>query len=257
MKKFALTGVSISHSKSPKLFLAAYPNRFDYSYELMPALSAEEAIILFRKNELSGMNVTAPFKSDILQYVDWCSNEVKIIGAANVIVLQNEKLCAYNTDAIGVSDSFIHSGVELKNENVIVLGAGGAAQAAIYALKQAGANIFCANRTEEKAEQLAKKIGISFLPTDNLNNQLQECRLLVNTLPANADLYHKFNLHKHNVVLDANYNECPLHEKATLSNANYISGLSWILYQAIPSYFLFTGEMPDIEAMKEFLKSQK
>ncbi len=252
-KKVALTGISISHSKNPKMFAEAYHNNPNYLYGLMPAASAEEAIQLFHANNLCGMNVTAPFKNDILKFVDEQSPEVQAIGAANVVVARNGKLVAYNTDIVGVTESFVQCGITLKGREAVVLGAGGAAQAAVYALQQAGAAVWCANRTESKAVELAAHFGVQALSLTKLSQKIAESTIIVNTLPLDAAILQAFSLQSHHVVLDADYAMQPLREAATKAGAIYIGGLSWVLYQAVPSYYLFTGEEPDIKAMKKFL----
>jgi len=261
MKKIALTGLSIAHSKNPRLFAAAYHGRPGYSYELMPAASAEEAVRLFRANGLCGMNVTMPFKNDILNYVDEQSPEAQAVGAANTVVLRDGKLVAYNTDIVGVSESLTQHGGALKGQPALVLGAGGAGRAAVYALLQAGANVWWTNRTEHKttepvAPPVARAKRARATPLSALPALINEIRIIVNTLPlAAAELLQALHLQKHHIVLDADYTGRPLYEAAALAAATYISGLSWLLYQAVPAYRLFTGEAPDAEAMKFYLNS--
>jgi shikimate dehydrogenase len=288
--KFALTGISIAHSKSPQLFAAAYPHTSD-SYILMPARSAEEAVQLFRTNGLHGMNVTMPFKKDIVPFTDVQSDEVKAIGAANTIVNRDGKLYAYNTDVNGVADSFIRRNIVLENKKALVLGAGGAGQAAAYALSKAGAEVLWANRTktklmesfgelwrvengERRTESGDKRtVAIASLstlhsPLSTLHSPLSKTlhsqfsilnsqfSIIVNTLPAEADFLRTLRFHKHQVVLDADYANSPLYRQATSDGAEYISGYSWLLWQAVPAFELFTGAPPDVEAMRLILNDE-
>jgi shikimate dehydrogenase len=256
--KFALTGIAIDHSKSPQLFAAAYPHTSD-TYVLMPAQSAKEAIQLFRDNGLHGMNVTMPFKNDIVKFTDVQSDEVKATGAANIIIDRDGKLYAYNTDVNGVLDSFLRRNIVVKNKKALVLGAGGAGQAAAYALSKAGAEVLWANRTVEKLvkneEWRTENGGKCTVVTASLStiHSLLSTQIIVNTLPPEADFLRTLRFHKHQVALDADYAHSPLYKQATAGGAEYISGRSWLLWQAVPAFELFTGMPPDIEAMKKNL----
>ena len=148
MKKFAITGNPVTHSKSPVLFKAAYGSMYDMTYELMPAESAKIAVDLFSANGLNGMNVTAPFKTDILPYIDKYSDEVGIIGAVNTVIKSDDGLLtAYNTDYQGVLGAFYDFGVQLAGKKCLLLGIGGAGMAAAYALCKAGTDLNISNRT--------------------------------------------------------------------------------------------------------------
>ncbi|MDR3134397.1 MAG: NAD(P)-binding domain-containing protein [Prevotellaceae bacterium] len=255
--KLALTGISIAHSKSPQLFAAAYPHAPNGSYILLPAPSAEEAIRLFRANGLQGMNVTMPFKNDIVPFTDVQSDEVKAIGAANTIVNRQGQLYAYNTDIHGVVDSFLQRGVTLNHNKALVLGAGGAGQAAAYALSKAGAQVLWANRTAAKVEALAERYKVKPLSFPEAVRELEECPVIVNTLPAGADFLAALHFHPRQAVLDADYSGAPLYRQATAAGADYISGRSWLLWQAVPAFVLFTGRPPDVEAMKYEIEGRK
>lgn len=256
MKKFALTGTSIAHSKSPQLFAAAYPYTANYSYVLLPAPSAEEAIRLFRMHGLQGMNVTMPFKNDIVPFTDVQSDDVKAIGAANTIVNRNGRLHACNTDVHGVVNSFLRRNIVLENKKALVLGAGGAGRAAAYALSKAGAEVLWTNRTVTKIEALFSTLHSAFstritpLFFPDAARELEACRIIVNTLPGEADFLRTLHFHKRQAVLDADYAGCPLYKQAITGGADYISGHSWLLWQAVPAFELFTGMPPDVEAMR-------
>jgi shikimate dehydrogenase len=147
----------------------------------------------------------------------------------------------------------VQHGVALKNDKALVLGAGGAGQAAAYALANAGAEVFWANRTVEKVEALAERFHVKPLSFPYAERELDDCRIIVNTLPYGADFLQALTLHKHQVVLDADYADNPLYKQAITGGADYISGRSWLLWQAVPAFELFTGTPPDVEAMEKIL----
>ncbi|MDR0729576.1 MAG: hypothetical protein LBF19_05600 [Prevotellaceae bacterium] len=254
MIKFALTGFNIQHSKSPALFAAAYHNNRRYSYELLTAANIRNAITSFRTIPLQGMNVTAPFKRKVLLYVDLFSEEVERTGAANVVIRRGNKLIARNTDVLGVTDAFIQNGVSVQGKRAMVLGAGGAGQSAAYALKQGGAHVFWANRTIAGMKQVAQRYKIKHMPLIKAPAHIAQVDLIVNTLPLRtSDILQTLPLNESHVVLDANYEYNPLQQLSAERHARYISGLSWLLWQAVPAFFYFTGVMPDIPAMRKVL----
>ncbi|MDR0668203.1 MAG: hypothetical protein LBF90_06270 [Prevotellaceae bacterium] len=253
MMKFALTGQQIMHSKSPALFAAAYHNHRRYSYELLPATTIGQAMSLFHSLSLLGMNVTAPYKQKVLVYLDKFSKEVEQVGAANVVLRQGGQLVAYNTDVVGVTDAFIQNGVAIQGKTALVLGAGGAGQAATYALKKGGARVFWANRSIAGIKTVAKHYKVDCLPLDDVSKHLAEVNLVVNTLPVMAPALENLPLNETHVVLDADYKHNPLAKLSAERHARYISGLSWLLWQAVPAFFYFTGVMPDVPAMKRVL----
>ena len=251
--KFALTGQQIMHSKSPALFAAAYHSHRRYSYELLPAATIGQAMSLFHSLSLQGMNVTAPYKQKVLVYLDKFSKEVEQTGAANVVIRQGGQLLAYNTDVAGVTDAFIQNGVAIQGKTALVLGAGGAGQAAAYALKQGGSRVLWANRTIAGVKAVANHYKASYLLLDDVAKCLAEVNLVVNTLPVMTPALENLPLNETHVVLDADYEHNPLAKLTAERHARYISGLSWLLWQAVPAFFYFTGVMPDVPAMKRVL----
>lgn len=249
---FAITGNPVNHSKSPALFRAAYQALPDMEYILLPADTANEAIRLFKTQNILGINVTAPFKTDILQYVNKQSNEVEIIGAANTIVKQNNGLLtAYNTDYLGVLGAFAEFNITLKNKRCLILGVGGAGKAAAYALINAGGCVLIANRTLSNAESFAEKIGARAIALSDIKNEIAGYDIIVNTLYPSIDCIDKESLQARQVVMDASYIGSPLLSKAKQQGCVCIDGRYWVLHQAVPAFELFTGIKPDIEAMRK------
>lgn len=249
---FAITGNPINHSLSPQLFLAAYNGRFQY--DLLPAQTAEEAIRLFKSNRLKGMNVTAPFKRDMLAFVDECSEEVTATGALNTVVRQPDgTLKAYNTDCYGVEGSLQEAGVSLLNKTCIVLGAGGAGAAAVYALRRRGAVAYLLNRTVEKAQALALRLGVQALPLSALPDILPKATVVVSTLPPEAEAGTGGKLAVEHTVLDASYIGSSLKEQAQQAGCIYMDGRYWLLHQGVVAYKLFTELEPDVKAMHSVL----
>ncbi|GHT67520.1 hypothetical protein FACS189452_05390 [Bacteroidia bacterium] len=250
MRLFAVTGNPILHSKSPLLFGAAYPdNKQDFCYFRLHADSADEALKTFTEIGLSGMNVTAPFKSDILQLIETRSDTTVALNACNTIVATEKGLYADNTDTEGVSGAIHQAGTTIANARCLVLGAGGAGSAAAYALHKAGGIVTIANRTIATAQALSKKIGCSFCGLDDLAEKMAYAEIIVNTL--SSDVINTTWLTPHHTLLDAVYPNETLRYKVENRCGKYIDGTQWLLHQGIPAYRAFTGIAPNVDAMRQ------
>ena len=244
----------VSQSKSPVLFHAAYHGK--YSYALLPAATAEEAMRLFDEQGLSGMNITMPLKEDMLPFIATPGEDVALLQAVNTVVLRHGALWGYNTDVQGVAGALAEAGVMLNKRRCVVLGAGGAGRAAACALAHAGATLAIANRSAGRAEATARLFRATSLPLTEVFRHSDTYEVLVNTLPAAANVAAHLRLKPHQVVLDADYAHKPLQALCRNAGATYIDGVRWLLHQAIPAYRLFTGEEPDVEAMMQALPQE-
>jgi len=242
MKFFAVTGNPIAFSKSPNIFNTFFKiNNDNADYFRISAETAEEAIIIFNELELSGMNITAPFKTEIIQYLDEVDSIAKNIGSVNTIVRKNNKLIGYNTDYNGIIDSLPY----VKNKNILLLGAGGAAKAVAFSLKQNGANITIVNRTSENAQELVKKFNIFQKDISDIESIINTTDIIINTIPNGVKLIKDEWLNPNHIIFDAIYNNSVYKEIAEQKSLKFIEGKEWLLNQAIPAYKLFTNK--DIE----------
>lgn len=165
VNKVGIIGWPIEHSLSPAMQNAAFEalGMTDWHYDKMAippdivGLSLRE----LRDHGYIGINVTVPHKETVLRYVK-ADERAQLIGAVNTIDFRTNT--ATNTDVIGIMDDLSAHGVEVAGQRVIVLGAGGAARAAVYGLAQAGANLAIVNRTLERAEKLIHDLGVDAMP---------------------------------------------------------------------------------------------
>lgn len=112
---------------------------------------------------IKGFNVTLPYKINIIDYLDEISDEAKLIGAVNTVKNERGKLIGYNTDGMGFIRSLHMMDIDIKNKNMLILGAGGAANAIATTLALNGAKkIYINNRSIESAKRLAEKIKYQF-----------------------------------------------------------------------------------------------
>ena len=254
---FAVTGDPVLHSRSPGMFNKVFgKSNINAAYLRLAAKDPSEAVSVFRSLGMKGMNVTAPFKESILEYLDEIHKEAEILGCVNTIVDKNGILHGYNTDPYGVIQSFKDSGISLKGKNCLVIGAGGAGKAAAYGLMKENAIVTMINRTNSTAEKAAKRVGCSSKSYDELEEYVRNSEIIISSLSQKINLVKKEWLNSSQIVLDANYKNSDLNLIAFEKGCKIISAENWLLNQAIRSYELFLNEKPDIEFMKVGLKSQ-
>ena len=137
-----------------------------YGYELLP-MPEEEVKRFLSKREFSGINVTIPYKTTVIPYLDWISPRAKRIGAVNTVVNKNGKLYGYNTDYAGFSSTLSRAGFDVSGKNVLVLGSGGTSKTVSAACRDLGAkSLFVASRRPEDGQisyAQAKEAAVDFI----------------------------------------------------------------------------------------------
>jgi shikimate dehydrogenase len=255
-KLFGVTGNPVLHSKSPVIFNTLFDElKVNAVYTRIAANSAEEAMFLFHELGLKGMNVTAPFKKDIMEYLDDIAPAAEQIGGVNTVVRENGYIKGYNTDHLGVTDSLINRGITIENKRCTVLGAGGAGRSAIFGLMRDKANVTLVNRTFDKAVEIGRTFGCEVEKLENLETVLMNSDILVSALSSSIDIIPSNWLHRGLVVFDANYKHSPLSEKAEQNGCMVIKGDEWLINQAIPAYRHFLGTSPEDSKIKVLLGS--
>jgi len=268
------------HSLSPVMHNAAFEVLgIDAHYEAWDVLPQDLAAAMnrLRAAEVLGANVTIPHKQAVMPYVDELSEAAQHIGAVNTIVNHQGLLLGHNTDAAGYTRALEQAGVQVSGQNVLVLGAGGAARAIVFALLQAGASLALYNRTTQKAHDLAEAFAvlgdITVIDTpddipddapDNLYDDLykvaKQASLIVNTtsvgmahggidpdvspLPAEA-------LPEAGFVSDIVYRpaQTRLLREAAQQGLGTQNGLPMLVYQGAESFAMWTLEPPDTNVM--------
>jgi shikimate dehydrogenase len=212
----------------------------------------------FSKQNLVGCNVTLPHKEAAARNVSNVTPVVRALGVANTLWLEEGELRADNTDVAGflahLDDSI--PGWHEKTKHAVVLGAGGAARAVIYALHERGvAKITIVNRSRERAEQLVKEIKIEsqIASFDQVASLISSADLLVNTTslgmkgqpPLDIDLK---NLKKSAAVCDIVYVplETELLRQARELGHPTVDGLGMLLHQAVPGFERWFGVRPRV-----------
>ena len=161
MDKYAVIGNPINHSKSPEIhhmFAQQAEDEIMYEALLSPIDEFEETVEAFRKGGGMGLNVTVPFKQKAWELADELSDYAKRAGAVNTLVFhQDGTIYGTNTDGIGIVRDLVENhGSLLQDKRILILGAGGAVRGVLQPLlQQQPKQIFIANRTPERATELA------------------------------------------------------------------------------------------------------
>ncbi len=206
---------------------------------------------------LEGFSVTIPHKQNIMKYLDQIVPTAKAIGAVNTVVRRKGKLYGTNTDAPGALDA-IEAAHSVKGQRVLVVGAGGAARAIAYEAKQRRAHVLISNRTEMKAQVLAKELGLEYVSMKQLDKT--EIDIIANAtsvgmIPDVNESPLPKSLLKGKVVFDAVYNPpmTKLLQDAKSVGAKIIQGTEMYLKQAALQSALYTGKKADKKFMKRIL----
>ena len=232
MFKLAVAGNPIVHSKSPELFKSA---GLTLSYIKIQTSSATKLIDYLIKNKFDGCNLTSPLKETIIPHLDTLDDIAKTIGAVNTLKIQKGKLMGFNTDPYGVIASLQNFSLEGKKS--LILGTGGAAKSAIYALKNLQVCLTISGRNELKLNDLSKHFKISSIPWSKVENRIKDFDLIISTLPSILDCALDLPISSNQIFLDANYKDLYLEKYPSR-----INGLNWLKSQATKSLEIFTGK---------------
>ncbi|MFB6296095.1 MAG: shikimate dehydrogenase [Halobacteriales archaeon] len=265
MQVFGLIGNPVGHSLSPPMHEAGYRERgIDARYVTFEPEPDDAAAAIEAAETLgiAGLNVTIPFKQDVLSAVEPDDLAARI-GAVNTVDFSTSPPSGYNTDAVGVRRSFEHHDVAIDGTDAVLVGAGGAGRAVAFALADAGASVSIANRTEERAHDLAAEVsGATGHGLDGLSDLVPGADILVNATsvgmeedrsPVPSEI-----LHGDLAVLDAVYRplETRLLREAAAAGATTIDGAWMLLYQGVAAFERWTGESAPVEAMNDALRER-
>ena len=266
-KVFGIIGYPLSHSLSPVMHNRAFEELgINAIYLYFPCRQVEGVVAGMKSLSIKGLSVTIPHKERICEHVDELDPMAKSIGAINTLVNTGEKVIGYNTDAYGALRALKNRVAELKEKEVLIIGAGGAARAIGFALKEEGAKISITNRTEKKGISLANELNARFYPLSNIKGVFD---IVVQTTP--LGMYPEIEkmppvsdsiFTKRPVVMDIIYNpmETAFLKVAKKRGCKVISGVDMFVYQGAKQFELWTGREAPIDIMREtvisFLKGE-
>ena len=273
-KKYGIIGHPIGHSLSPLLYTTAFRlcglSHTYESFDLEPSGLAVE----FRRlvdNDYSGFNVTIPHKETIMKSLSEVSSEAKALGAVNTIVELGRKSVGYNTDAYGFAKLMDPYRPRIEGNKILVLGAGGASRALVFALQQdfRAAAIVMASRSPERGALLARSfpslpIRVIDFSFKQLRAATRTCSVIINSTPVGMDpdvtetpLPREVGISVDHLVVDLIYTplETTLMRDARSAGATTAGGIEMFLHQGAKAFEIWTGmKMPLEEVRKVVVK---
>ncbi len=239
MLNFGLVGRSLSHSFSKSYFEKKFKELSlnEHTYLNFELKTIDEFKNVLKTSNLKGLNITNPYKEEVIPFLDELSIEAKEIGAVNCIKITNGKTVGYNTDAYGFGQS-IKPFLDTTHDKALILGTGGASKAVAYSLKRTGVEVFYATTSNKKNTN-------TFFYNEINERMMQAFKLIINTTPlglfpnvneAPALPYHLFT-DKH-LAYDLIYNpeQTLFLKQAKGRGAITINGLSMLQLQAEKSW---------------------
>jgi 3-dehydroquinate dehydratase/shikimate dehydrogenase len=250
-----LVGLPVMHSVSPQIHNAAFVstgiNGVYLPFEVTDLSAFFRRMVHPRTRELNwnlrGLSVTAPHKQSVMNCLDWIDPHAKEIGAVNTVVVEKDRLLGYNTDAAGLVEPLLRRFGSLANKKVAIIGAGGAARAAIWALQKENASATLFARNLAKADTLAQLFNV---PSQSLSSaSFNGYDFVINTTPLGSGEHidqspaTQEQLNGARCVYDLIYNprETRLLREARASGCETLGGLDMLVAQAKIQFELWTG----------------
>ncbi|MHB9032875.1 MAG: shikimate dehydrogenase [Anaerolineae bacterium] len=271
-KLVGVFGWPVAHSLSPAMHNAAF-HTLGLNWAYVPfAVSPEAlptAVAALRGLGICGVNATVPHKEALVGLMDDLTPEAAAIGAVNTILVHHNGLVGHNTDAAGFEATLKLAGYVIPGSLTLVLGAGGAARAVVYALLKRGARVVLLNRTLARAQELLKQIPgdavAGELSLTELSTWAARSQLVVNTTTVGmwphddeSPWPDSIPFPSSALLCDLVYNprRTRLVNQALSAGARYVDGLWMLVYQGAESFHLWTGQPPDAEFMYRAADSQ-
>ena len=267
---YAVMGNPVSHSKSPSihtLFAKQTQQSILYTAIHVDLGGFKQAVGNFAAIGGKGLNITVPFKQEAWELVSERSERAERAGAVNTIKIEDDKLFGDNTDGVGlVNDLIVNNGIELKNKKILLMGAGGAARGVLIPLlKQNPSSLFIANRTPDRAKDLAEYFSdagnvkgggydaIAELKFDIVINATAAS--LQGDLPPLPDTLLNDNASCYDMMYSAK--ATPFMEWATKHKAEKVlDGLGMLVEQAAESFYIWRNVKPETKTVIEQLRKE-
>jgi shikimate dehydrogenase len=253
---FAIIGNPCTHSMSPPLFNRLFTHyKVNAFYTRLQDPEIASLVRVARDLDLRGASVTIPFKQQVIAHLDHLDRDAETIGAVNTIVFCGGKSYGSNTDWLGIRGPL----EEYRRARAVVLGAGGAAAAAVYALQDLEMEVTILNRTAGRAEELAERFGCSFAPLSSF--EAARPHVVVNATPVGMtpDRHSPLRpdqLQNGMVIFDLVYTpaETPLIRMARNAGATVIPGPEMFIRQAAAQFRRFTGIQVPVAEIKRMME---
>jgi len=254
---YAVIGNPISQSLSPVMHNRAFETvGYNGAYLAFNVEDVGSAIAGVKGLGIKGVSVTHPHKVSIMSYLDEISEEAVKIGAVNTVVHKKDRLYGCNTDCQGAVKALSEK-TGIRDKEVYLVGAGGAARAIGFGLISDGAHVTVLNRSKEKGERLAEDLGADFIPL--AEERPYRCHILINTTPmgmlpkTESTPVKKRYIEKEMVVMDIVYNPLKTRflREAEELGCVVIDGTGMFIHQGALQFELWTGKSAPIPVMRQ------
>lgn len=239
MRHYGLIGRSLSHSFSANFFRVKFENeRIDADYSLIEIEDIATIRDVVVARELSGFNVTIPYKESIIPYLDELSEEAKMVGAVNCVVVRGGRLVGYNTDITGIEASFEWLDIDM-NTRALILGTGGASKAVQYVCKKYNLAYSTVSRDAERGDYCYDAVDAEVIAQHKLIINATPVGMSPNKDDAPALPYNALGAEHR--VFDLIYNPptTQLLSRAKEQGAATMNGILMLQTQAIASWHLW------------------
>ena len=258
---YGIMGKPVSHSLSPSMHNAAFQKAgLNSIYLPFEVEDVGRTLDGFRALGICGVSVTVPFKQRVIPHLDSIDSVARRIDAVNTLAMDGRRIHGLNTDWIGAVRA-LETLMALSGKTVLILGAGGSARAIGFGLQESGATVMLANRTLERGQALARRLGCSCHRLADIGRLKAD--VLVNATsagmhpqpsetPAPAEVLKNFP-----VVMDIVYSplETRLLREAQQAGCRTIDGIAMLLYQGAAQFETWTGLVAPIDAMRSALEA--
>jgi 3-dehydroquinate dehydratase/shikimate dehydrogenase len=244
---YGVVGDPVSQSLSPAIMNTALRREnVNAVYLALHAKTLKDLLACVRDIPIHGLSITMPYKQAILEHLDNTDSHTSKIGACNTVVrAQDGKLYGFNTDTAGVVRP-LEQRITLEGARVLVLGAGGAARAAVFGLKERGCEVFILNRSSAPAQKLARQAKARSVKRPNLKKLSFD--VIINATPVGMANMRESPLNENEInaryVFDMIYDpaETRLMKMAKERGAQVIPGIEMFVQQAARQFEIWTGK---------------
>jgi shikimate dehydrogenase len=262
---YGVIGNPVHHSLSPMIHNGAF-RRLGWNavYLAFEVKNVEEALRGIRGLGVRGVSVTIPFKTEVLPFLDKIEGLAKKVGAVNTIVNRRGRLIGYNTDCEGALEA-LEEKMDLRGKRVVLLGAGGAARAIGFGLKERGVPLIVVNRSKERGRALSKELGCDYLAISSLARMKEggvEADIMINATslgmyPRDGETpLPKELLKKGMMVMDIVYEplQTRLLREAKKKGCITVDGLEMLIRQGVAQFEIWTGRRLEIGKIRKDLR---
>ena len=266
-KLYALIGSPVQHSLSPLIHNTSFEILgLDAVYRTFEVRDLAEALRSLKEQNVQGFNITIPYKETVMPFLDGISVEAQTIGAVNTVAVKNGSWVGHNTDAAGFSRTLKPFANDISRKNILLLGAGGAARAILYALLSdfEPKEIFIFNRTQERVLKMISEFK-TLRPDVYLHNVLineineRDIKLVINAstvgMNSNESLLERSFFKSGMIAYDLIYNpsETAFIHHARACGALGINGTNMLIEQASAAFEIWTGQVMPVTAVRKKL----